>query len=109
MDSIKSFLTKHKVWVLSGFIVLFFIRSCNRNRSITKLEKTSISQTEQLDSLSIFVKTQENQIDSFPEVLRTEKLNIYLSIDDTISRVDRSPQLMNIHKIIKDSIKSLQK
>ena len=54
------------------------------------------------------VDSYESKIDSFPERLRKEKLSIYLSLDDTISRVDRGPQLMGLHKMIKDSVKSLQ-
>jgi hypothetical protein len=109
MDNFKSFLSKYKVWILAGFIAIFFIRSCNRGRSVTKLNKTVVVQTEIADSLQTVIGVKTSQIDSFPEILRTAKLNIYLSLDDTISRVDRSPQLMGLHAMIKDEVKALQK
>ena len=109
MDNIKSFLSKNKVYILSAFIAIFFMRSCIRGRSNTKLEKSAVNQTEQIDSLSTVIGLHVATIDSFPEILRVEKLNIYLALDDTISRVDRSPQLMGLHTMIKDEVKALQK
>jgi hypothetical protein len=109
MDNFKNFLSKYKIWILAGFLAIFFIRSCNRGRSITKLNKTAIIQTEVADSLQSVIGVKTLKIDSFPEILRIAKLNIYLSLDDTISRVDRSPQLMGLHTMIKDEVKALQK
>ena len=109
MDNIKTFLSKYKIWILAGLLAIFFMRSCNRGMSITKLNKSAIVQTEQVDSLTNVISKQSAHIDSFPEIVRVEKLNIYLFLDDTISRVDRSPQLMGLHTMIKDEIKTLQK
>ena len=109
MDNFKNFLSKYKIWILAGFLAIFFMRSCNRGRSITKLNKTAVIQTEMADSLQTVISVKTSKIDSFPEILRIAKLNIYLSLDDTISRVDRSPQLMGLHTMIKDEVKALQK
>jgi len=81
--------------------VFFFFKSCGKSTDIKKLEKANVELQEKVDRY-------EEKIDSFPEILRKEKLSIYLSLDDTISRVDRGPQLMGLHKMIKDSVKSLQ-
>ena len=99
---------KYKVYILASLLLIFFVRSCNRGRKVSKLEKNENNTTETVDSLVNVIKSKDYKIDSFPEVLREEKLTIYLRLDDTISRVDRSPQLMELHKIIKDEIKELQ-
>lgn len=109
MQNIKNFLSKYKIWILVGFLAIFFFRSCARGRQISKLEKSTVSQTRVTDSLQSVINVQSSKIDSFPEVLRYEKLSIYLKLDDTISRVDRSPQLMEFHKLIKNEVKYLQK
>ena len=98
---------KYKVYILAGLLVIFFTRSCNRGRQVSKLEKTGNNTTETIDSLLTVIESNNYEIDKFPEVLREEKLTIYLTLDDTISRVDRSPQLMELHKIIKDKILDL--
>lgn len=109
MEKIKKFLVKYKVWVLSILLAVFFVRSCSRGRSMNRLEKSQYSNVELIDSLKIVVDNKNKQISEFPEIIRGAKLAIYLHLDDTISRVDRSPQLMGLHKMIKDSVKSLQK
>lgn len=109
MDKVINFLKKYKVHILAGLLIIFFFKGCGKSRTISKLEKIEKSNIEMIDSLESVISVKTAKIDSFPEVLRTEKLNIYLSLDDTISRVDRSPQLMGLHKMIKDSVKALQK
>jgi hypothetical protein len=103
------FIKKYKVYILAGFVVLFFFRSCGKSRSISKLEKIETANVEMIDSLQIVIEIQDDKLDSIPEILRIEKLGIYLSLDDTISRVDRTPQLMGFHTLIKDRIKDLHK
>jgi len=93
---------KYKAYILGALFLIFFFKSCSKSTNIKKLERTNVELQDKVDSY-------ESKIDSFPEILRKEKLTIYLSLDDTISRVDRGPQLMGLHKMIKDSVKSLQK
>lgn len=92
---------KYKVYILGALLLFFFFKSCSKSTNIKKLERTNVELQDKVDSY-------ESKIDSFPERLRKEKLSIYLSLDDTISRVDRGTQLMGLHKMIKDSVKSLQ-
>ena len=103
------FIKKYKIYILLAFTFIMFVRSCSKSRSISKLEKNQESNISKLDSLESLVNLQKHKLDSIPDILRKEKLSIYLYLDDTISRVDRTPQLMGFHKIIKDEIKDLQK
>jgi hypothetical protein len=101
MKKIIELVKKYNVYILALLFVFFFFKSCGKSTDIKKLEKANVELQQKVDRY-------EEKIDSFPEILRKEKLSIYLSLDDTISRVDRGPQLMGLHKMIKDSVKSLQ-
>lgn len=101
MKKIIELVKKYKVYILGALLLFFFFKSCSKSTNIKKLERTNVELHDKVDSY-------ESKIDSFPEKLRKEKLSIYLSLDDTISRVDRGLQLMGLHKMIKDSVKSLQ-
>lgn len=105
----KNFLIKYKFHIICTLLFIVFIRSCGKSRDINRLEKTEAANTEVVDSLQRVIDVNMSTLDSIPEILRKEKLSIYLSLDDTISRVDRTPQLMGFHAIIKDKIKDLQK
>jgi hypothetical protein len=105
----KNFLIKYKFHIICLILFIVFIRSCGKSRDIKRLEKTESYNIEVVDSLQTIINVNKSTIDSIPEILRKEKLSIYLSLDDTISRVDRTPQLMGFHAIIKDKIKDLQK
>jgi len=109
MKKVKEFIVKYKMYILSLFLLIFFFKSCSKSSEIRKLNKEISVKNSVTDSLESIIKVKVGYIDSFPEKLRIEKLNIYLSLDDTISRVDRTPQLMGLHKMIKDSVKSFQK
>ena len=100
-SKIIELIKKYKVYILAALLIVFFFKSCSKSSNIKKLERTNVELRSKVDSY-------ESKIDSFPEILRKEKLSIYLSLDDTISRVDRGPQLMQLHKMIKDSVKSLR-
>jgi len=102
MKKIIQTIKKYKAYILGALFLIFFFKSCSKSTEIKKLEKIN-------NDLQEVVNSYGSKIDSFPEILRKEKLTIYLSLDDTISRVDRGPQLMGLHKMIKDSVKSLQK
>jgi len=93
---------KYKVYVLSGLLLIFFFKSCSKSTDIKKLDKLSTTQKIQLDSLN-------SKIDSIPEIIRVEKINIHLEYDEWISSKDRGSQLMELHSIVKNNIKDLQK
>ena len=93
---------KYKVYILSGLLLIFFFKSCSKSTDIKKLDKLSTTQKIQLDSLN-------SKIDSIPEIIRVEKINIHLEYDEWISSKDRGSQLMELHSIVKNNIKELQK
>ena len=93
---------KYKVYILSGLLLIFFFKSCSKSTDIKKLDKLSTTQKIQLDSLN-------SKIDSIPEIIRVEKINIHLEYDEWISSKDRGQQLMELHSIVKNNIKELQK
>lgn len=41
--------------------------------------------------------------------MRIEKINIHLEYDEWISSKDRGQQLMELHSIVKNNVKELQK
>jgi hypothetical protein len=102
MKKITEFIKKYKVYILAVLLVFFFFRSCSRGGSIKKLEQSNEKQSLAIDSLS-------QKIDSIPEVVRVEKINIHLEYDNWISSKDRGSQLMELHSLVKNNIKELQK
>ena len=93
---------KYKVYILSGLLLIFFFKSCSKSTDIKKLDNLSTTQNIQIDSLS-------KRLDSIPEIIRVEKINIHLEYDEWISTKDRGQQLMELHSIVKNNIKELQK
>lgn len=107
---ILEFVKKYKLYILASLLVITFFRSCGKSRTITKLEKNEKLNTEVIDSLKQDIELKAAKIDSFPDVLRKEKLSIHLMYNDTISKLDRTPQTMWLQKnVTLPSIKELQK
>jgi|TARA_R110000803_G_scaffold133695_3_gene200849 hypothetical protein len=109
MKKIVDFLKKYKFHIVVGLMVIFFFRSCQKSGDIRKLNKSKIACVSENDSLSNVVKVKTHKIDSFPEFLREEKLNIHMGYDYIISKQNRGEQLMELHMVVKDNIKKLQK
>jgi hypothetical protein len=93
---------KYKIYILSVLLLFFFFKSCGKSTDIKKLERVNETQKKELDSLN-------NKLDSIPEIIRVEKINIHLDYDSWISSKDRGQQLMELHQIVKTNIKDLQK
>jgi hypothetical protein len=93
---------KYKIYILSVLLLFFFFKSCGKSTDIKKLERVNETQKKELDSLN-------NKLDSIPEIIRVEKINIHLDYDNWISSKDRGQQLMELHQIVKTNIKDLQK
>jgi hypothetical protein len=93
---------KYKIYILSVLLLFFFFKSCGKSADIKKLERVNETQKKELDSLN-------NKLDSIPEIIRVEKINIHLDYDSWISSKDRGQQLMELHQIVKTNIKDLQK
>jgi len=102
MKKFLELIKKYKVYILSVLFLFFFFKSCSKSTDIKKLDKLSTTQKVQIDSLN-------SKIDSLPEIMRIEKINIHLEYDDWISSKDRGSQLMELHSIVKNNIKDLQK
>jgi hypothetical protein len=93
---------KYKIYVLSILLIFFFFKSCGKSADIKRLERVTETQNKEIDSLN-------NKLDSVPEIIRVEKINIHLEYDSWVSSKDRGQQLMELHQIIKSNIKDLQK
>jgi PBP1b-binding outer membrane lipoprotein LpoB len=100
---------KYKVYILSILFLFFFFRSCTKSTEIKKLTKVVDNNNLIVDSLNNEIKLRQQKIDSFPEIMRTEKINIHLEYDDWISEKDRGPQLMELHRIVKENVNNLKK
>ena len=93
---------KYKIYILSVLLLFFFFKSCGKSTDIKKLERVNETQKKELDSIN-------KKLDSIPEIIRVEKINIHLEYDNWISSKDRGQQLMELHQVVKTNIKDLQK
>jgi len=109
MKNFINIIKKYKLYILSVLLVIFFFRSCQKSAEIKRLNKDSGATIENIDSLQTVIKQKQQKINSFPEQLRIEKINIHLEYDSWVSSRDRGPQLMELHPVIKNNIKELQK
>ena len=86
-------------------LVILFFRSCSKSSEVRKLEKVNTKTTEVIDSL----KGQKDTINNISEVIRVEKIKIHTEYDNYISSKNRGEQLMELHKIVKQNLKNLEK
>jgi len=100
---------KYKLYILSFLLLFFFFRSCSKSTEIKKLTKENNNNGIVVDSLNNEIKLRQQKIDSLPEIMRIEKINIHLEYDEWISSKDRGQQLMELHSIVKNNVKNLQK
>lgn len=89
------FINKYKLQILSILLIIFFIGSCNRGRTIKKLNRTIIQLESKIDSISA-------SSDSLIKDAKAKHYDDLESIDTWISRKDRDRQLMELHPIIKE-------
>ena len=109
MKKIIEFVKKYKIHILTSLLVIFFFRSCSKSGDVRKLEKVNIRTTKVVDSLTIVVKGQKDTINNISEVIRIEKIKIHTEYDNYISSKNRGEQLMELHKIVKQNLKDLEK
>ena len=100
---------KYKVYILTILLLFYFFRSCSKSTEIKKLTREVNNNDLVVDSLKNEIKLRQQKIDSVPEIIRIEKINIHLEYDEWISSKDRGQQLMELHSIVKNNIKKLQK
>jgi hypothetical protein len=109
MKKVIEFIKKHKIYILSGLLFIFFVRSCSKSGDIRKLEKTKTKNEQTIDSLTQLVNGQKDTISNISEVIRQEKLKIHRDYDNYISSKDRGSQLMELHMVVKKNIQDLEK
>lgn len=100
---------KYKVYILTILLLFYFFRSCSKSTEIKKLTREVNNNDLVVDSLKNEITLRQQKIDSVPEIIRIEKINIHLEYDEWISSKDRGQQLMELHSIVKNNIKKLQK
>ena len=73
------------------------------------MEKVETENNKTIDSLNFLIKGQQDTINNISEVIRLEKIKVHTEYDNYISERDRGEQLMELHKIVKQNLKELQK
>ena len=109
MKKVIEFAKKYKIHILSGLLFIFFMRSCMKSGEVRKLEKVKTSNENVIDSLTTLVNGQKDTINNISEVIRQEKLKVHRGYDNYISSKDRGAQLMELHRVVKNNIKELEK
>ncbi len=109
MKKIIDFIKKYKLYILGVLFIFYFFRSCTKSTQIKRLDKQVNNNGMVVDSLENEINVRQQKIDSLPEIMRIEKINIHLEYDDWISSKDRGTQLMELHSIVKNNVKELQK
>jgi PBP1b-binding outer membrane lipoprotein LpoB len=109
MKKIIEFVKNYKIHILASLLVIFFFRSCSKSSEVRKLEKSKTKTTEVIDSLITVIKGQNDTINNISEVIRVEKIKIHTEYDNYISSKNRGEQLMELHKIVKQNLKNLEK
>jgi hypothetical protein len=101
MKKIIESIKQYKTYLLVMFLLIFFFRSCGKSRDLSKTEKILELQETKIDSLSGVIKEQK-------DIIKSEKLKIHMFYDNWITEKNRSPQLMELHMIVKNNIKKEQ-
>lgn len=109
MKKIIEFVKKNRLYILSVLLVFFFLRSCTKSGQVRKLEKINTNNIEMIDSLTLMINNQKETIFNITEVIRVEKIKVHVEYDNWISEKNRGEQLMELHRVVKDNIKKLEK
>jgi len=109
MKNFIEILKKYKIYILSSLLVIFFFRSCSQTSKVRKLEKQQVNSGQVIDSLNSVISGQKDTINNISEVIRLEKIKVHSEYDNYISQKDRGDQLMELHMVVKQNIKKLQK
>jgi len=109
MKKIIELVKKYKVYILTSFLFIFFVRTCAKSVEVRKLEKRDIEQTKVVDSLNKIIIGQKDTINNISEVIRLTKIKVHTDYDNYISEQNRGEQLMELHKLVKQKLKELDK
>jgi hypothetical protein len=102
MKKILELIKTYKIQLLIGLVIIFFFRSCSNSSKVTKLERINTENIETIDSLSIKLVQKDS-------ILREEKIKIHSFYDNWVTEKNRGPQLMELHLVIKNNLKEIQK
>ena len=109
MKNVIEFVKKYKVYVLATLCLIFFFRSCQKSGEIRKMGKYNTENSTVVDSLENVISVQKKTIDNIPNLIKGEKLKVHTDYDNYISGKNRGEQLMELHMVVKDNIKNLEK
>ena len=109
MKKVIEFIKKYKTQILVLMVFVFFFRSCSNSTQVKRLEKTKSENIHSIDSLISVINGQKDTINKISEVIRMEKIKVHSEYDNWISQKNRSSQLMELHFVIKNKLKELQK
>lgn len=98
MEKIIELIKTYKIQLLILFLVIFFFKSCSSSRNVNKLEKINKENTQTIDSLLMVTKTQR-------DLIKSERIKVHSWYDNWITQKDRSPQLMELHSVVKSNIR----
>jgi hypothetical protein len=109
MKNVIEFVKKYKVYILATLCFIFFFRSCQKSGELRKMDKNKTESSTVVDSLENVISVQKKTIDNIPNLIKGEKLKIHTDYDNYISGKNRGEQLMELHMVVKDNIKNLEK
>jgi len=109
MKNVIEFVKKYKVYILATLCLIFFFRSCQKSGEIRKMGKNNTENSSVVDSLENVISVQKKTIDNIPNLIIDEKLKVHTEYDNYISGKNRSEQLMELHMVVKNNIKNLEK
>ena len=73
------------------------------------MDKNKTESSTVVDSLENVISVQKKTIDNIPNLIKGEKLKVHTDYDNYISGKNRGEQLMELHMVVKDNIKKLEK
>lgn len=113
MKNFIDFVKKHKVHILTTLLLIFMFRSCHHKNNLKKLYIETQKELSLKDSMlneSYFtIDSNRMVITNIPNLVREEKLKVHYYYDNWISSKDRGPQLMELHTVVKNNTKELNK
>jgi hypothetical protein len=109
MKNVIEFVKKYKVYILATLCLIFFFRSCQKSGEIRKMGRNNTENSTVVDSLENVISVQKKTIDNIPNLIIDEKLKVHTEYDNYISGKNRSEQLMELHMVVKNNIKNLEK
>lgn len=101
MEKFINVLKKYKFYIVLGLFVIFFFRSCTKSTKVTRGDIKINQQEQTIDSLKTVV-------DSLEQKVINVQLDLIDEFNDTISRMDRTNQMMKFHELLLDKKNSIK-